>query len=88
MTSYQHVWGPTEKRWGQIDLRGSEILTTLTVCAWVGMVLFFVCGAFSLLTQSDGATIAMLLALTVWLAAAVSAIRIRRRRRKFLRVRS
>jgi hypothetical protein len=87
MTDYQHVWGQAEKKWSPIDFRGSQILTILTVCAWAGMVLFFVCGAFSLLTRTDGATIAMLFALALWLCAGISAIRIRRGRRRFLRVR-
>ena len=86
MTDYHHVWAHTEKCWNQIDYRQSQLLTVLTVGAWIGMVAFFVFVSFSLLTQNDNATIAMLLSLAVWLFSGISAIRIRRGRRKFLRI--
>jgi hypothetical protein len=85
MTDYHSVWGPSQNRWCDID-RGNEILTVLTVCAWVGMALFFVLSAFVLLTQSDAAVILMLLSLAFWITCGASAIRIRRGRRKFLTV--
>jgi uncharacterized membrane protein (DUF485 family) len=85
MTNCEEVWGEAEKRWQEINYRSSELLTVLTVFAWVGMVLFFVFAAFSLLTRTDGATIGVLASIGLWLATAIAAIRIRRGRRKFLR---
>jgi hypothetical protein len=39
-----------------------------------------------LLTRSDAATIAMLTSLAVWMTCGICAIRIRRRRRRFLKI--
>ena len=86
MTDYQHVWGPVQKKWSRIDYRDSHILTMLTVFAWMGMISFFVFAAFSLFATSDAAVIGMLLSLGAWLACGISVIRIRRRRRKFLKI--
>jgi len=86
MTNYHDIWGPAQRRWSRVDIRGDNTLTILTVCAWIGMILFFVFLAFLLLTKSDAATITMWLTLAVWLACGISAIRIRRKRRRFLRV--
>ncbi len=86
MTDYQHVWGPVQKKWCQIDYRSKQIEIILSVCAWMGMALFFVFLAFSLLGRSNAAATGMLLSLAFWLICGISAIRIRRGRRKFLRI--
>jgi hypothetical protein len=86
MTDYQHVWGSTQKGWSFHNYRKTQLLTTLTVFAWLGMVAFFVVGLYALFTGSDGATIAVGVSLFVWLAPAIAAIRIRRGRRRFLRI--
>jgi hypothetical protein len=86
MTDYHDVWGGTAKSWCKIDPRDNSILAILTVVAWMGMIAFFVFGGFSLLTNSDVGLMLMLFSLAVWLACGISAIRIRRRRRKFLKI--
>jgi hypothetical protein len=78
MTDYQNVWGSVHKEWSKIGYHDSHLLTTLTVGAWAGMLSFFVFAAFSVLTRSDVAAVAMLLSLAVWLACGISVIRIRR----------
>lgn len=86
MTNFENVWGGTGKGWSFIDYRRTQLLTALQVIAWLGMILFFVFGAFTWFTQTSGATIAMVGSLGVWLAAGISAIRIRRGRRRFLTI--
>lgn len=86
MTDYQHVWGSVQKEWSRIDYRDSQLLTVLIVFAWVSMLGFFVFAAFSMLTRSDLAIIAMMTTLGGWLACGISIIRIRRGRQKFLKI--
>jgi hypothetical protein len=86
MTDYNHVWGPALKEWNRVDVQGEYILTILTVCAWMGMIAFFVSLLFIFITKSDAATITMLMTLAVWLTSGISAIRIRRKRRRVIRV--
>ena len=86
MTDYHQMWGPVQNQWQTVSYRGNEILNVLIIGAWSGLILFFIFGALTLLTQADSALIAMLFSLGVWLACGIAAIRIRRGRKRFLRV--
>jgi hypothetical protein len=86
MTDYHDVWGRSAKSWCKIDPRDSSILVILTVAAWIGMIGFFVFGALSALTSSDVIVALMLVSIAIWLGSGISAIRIRRGRRKFLKI--
>jgi hypothetical protein len=86
MTDYQSIWGGTKNRWLGIEYRGNEILSAFVVGAWTGMILFFIFVLLTLITQANAAIIAMLFFLGLWLGCGIAAIRILRRRRKFLKV--
>ena len=86
MIDYQQISGRVHNRGAESEYRRNNILDILLVCAWGGMIFFFVFGLFTLIAQSDSAIMAMLLSLGLWLTCGIVAIRIRQGRRKFLKV--
>ena len=84
MTNYDQVWGDTKKAWRTVE-RDHQLATAMRVGAWVGMVMFFVSGAFALL-RAEWAIFSLLISVSVWLGCGIVAIRLRRDRRKFLKI--
>ena len=78
MTDYGQIWGKAPKQWCNIDFKERQISSALLVIAWMGMISFFIFGAFTLLTKTDSAAICMIASVLVWLGSGIAVIRIRR----------
>jgi hypothetical protein len=82
MTNYENAWGNTPKDWCPIDVKERQFLSGFIALAWVGMVAFLISCALAIETKEEIWSAAALIALFVWLAGGITAIRIIRSRRK------
>jgi hypothetical protein len=82
MTNYENVWGNTNKDWCPIDVKEKQLLSGSTTLAWIGMVAFLVFCILAIVTKEEIWSAAALIALFVWLAGGITAIRIIRSRKR------
>lgn len=84
MTNYDDAWGEAKKSWNTINIQDRYLSSALMVCAWGGMICFFVFGIFAVVTRSETPSFLMLASILVWVIAGIGVIRIRRKAKKVL----